>query len=165
MDEDEEEDSSEDEEPEAGPSTAKGKAKAATEGEDDDEDAEEEEDNEADEGGEEAEEAPQPIPSAPPRILLTTSPGPSKPTYHFCDDLKSVFPGGEFFKRPKGRGYELGRVARWGAKRGFNAMVIVNEDHKKPSKSACSPPQNQADSRRHHDHQPSRWPDCVLQAH
>ena len=72
-------------------------------------------------------------PSASPRILLTTSPAPCKETYQFCDDLKNVFPGGDFFKRPKGRGFELGRVARWAAKRAYGAVIIVNEDHKKPS--------------------------------
>lgn len=137
MDEDEDEDGDDEEEEEedaeAKPS-AKGKGKAVEEGD------EEEGGDEAEEGAEEeaeaAEEQPAPIPTGPPRILITTSPGPSKPTYAFCDDLKSIFPGGEFFKRPKGRGFELGRVARWGAKRGFQAVVIVNEDHKAPSEWA-----------------------------
>ena len=134
MDEDEEEEE-EDEEPEAGPSRARGKAVAAADG-DAEEDEDEEGDEEEDEAEDEEEEQQQaPPPSAPPRILLTTSPGPSKPTYAFCDDLRSVFPGGEFFKRPKGRGYELGRVARWGAKRGYNVVMVVNENHKKPSES------------------------------
>ena len=77
-------------------------------------------------------------PAAPPRILLTTSPAPCKETYQFCDDLKNVFPGGDFFKRPKGRGFELGRVARWAAKRAYGAVIIVNEDHKKPSELGFS---------------------------
>lgn len=74
-----------------------------------------------------------------PRILITTSPSPCKQTYQFCDDLKNVFPGGEFFKRPKGRGFEIGRVSRWASKRGYQALIVVNEDHKIPSESAvCS---------------------------
>lgn len=81
---------------------------------------------------EEEEEADLP-PPAPPRILVTTSPSPCKETYQFCDDLRSIFPGGQFFKRPKGRGFELGRVARWAAKRGFAAVIAVNQDHKTPS--------------------------------
>ncbi|KAL7420862.1 Ribosome production factor 1 [Cryptotrichosporon argae] len=114
--------------------------------EDDDDEGEEDRDDEGAEAApdagpsgstgepeEEAETPAEPPVLADPRILITTSPGPSKPTYHFCDDLKSVFPGGEFFKRPKGRGFEMGRVARWAAKRGFNAVVVVNEDHKKPN--------------------------------
>lgn len=73
---------------------------------------------------------------SPPRILITTSPSPCKQTYQFCDDLKNVFPGGEFFKRPKGRGFEIGRVSRWASKRGYRALIVVNEDHKIPSESA-----------------------------
>lgn len=68
-----------------------------------------------------------------PRILITTSPSPCKQTYQFCDDLKNVFPGGEFFKRPKGRGFEIGRVSRWASKRGYQALIVVNEDHKIPN--------------------------------
>ncbi|KAK4689253.1 ribosome production factor 1, partial [Tremellales sp. Uapishka_1] len=117
--------SDEDEEmPEAGPSTLPAQAPGG--GEDAEEERDEEEEDE-----EEVEEQPQA--GVPPKILITTSPGPSKPTYQFCDDIKAVFPGGEFFKRPKGRGYELGRVARWAAKRGYNALVVVNEDHKTPN--------------------------------
>ncbi|EAL21865.1 hypothetical protein CNBC4380 [Cryptococcus deneoformans B-3501A] len=70
---------------------------------------------------------------SPPRILITTSPSPCKQTYQFCDDLKNVFPGGEFFKRPKGRGFEIGRVSRWASKRGYRALIVVNEDHKIPN--------------------------------
>ncbi|KIY54244.1 ribosome production factor 1 [Cryptococcus deuterogattii 99/473] len=69
----------------------------------------------------------------PPRILITTSPSPCKQTYQFCDDLKNVFPGGEFFKRPKGKGFEIGRVSRWASKRGYGALIVVNEDHKIPN--------------------------------
>ena len=70
---------------------------------------------------------------AAPRILLTTSPAATKATYQFIDELRGIFPGGTSYKRPKGRGYEVGRVARWAAKRGFTAMLVVNEDHKMPS--------------------------------
>lgn len=124
-DEDMDEDEDEDAEPEAGPSGTQDEAVS-----------EDDEDNDEEVVGDEEEtaEVQQPqVPTAPPRILITTSPGPSKPTYHFCDDLKSIFPGGEFFKRPKGRGFELGRVARWSAKRGYSAVIVVNEDHKTPS--------------------------------
>jgi ribosome production factor 1 len=88
---------------------------------------------EAEAEAEEAAEATQPPSTEPPRIMITTSPSPCKATYAFCDDLKNVFPGGEFFKRPRGRGYELGRIGRWAAKRGFGAVIVVNEDHKAPS--------------------------------
>jgi ribosome production factor 1 len=108
--------------PEAGPSTIK---PTPLEGDADEEDEEEEVE-------EEEPMAPQP----PPKIMITTSPSPCKLTYNFCDELKNVFPGGQFFKRPRGKGFELGRLARWGIKRGFGAVIVVNEDHKQPSKSS-----------------------------
>jgi ribosome production factor 1 len=129
--EEESEEEDEDEEmPEAGPSTTKplteGDAPEAEKGE-----GEEGEEEEEEEAGEEEEQ----VPIAPPKIMITTSPSPCKLTYQFCDELKNVFPGGEFFKRPRGKGFELGRLARWGIKRGFGAVIVVNEDHKAPSKS------------------------------
>jgi ribosome production factor 1 len=84
-------------------------------------------------------------PGPPPRIMITTSPSPCKDTYAFCDDLRGIFPGGEFFKRPKGKGFEIGRVARWAAKRGFNAVCVVNEDHKIASKLPPGVPDRWAD--------------------
>jgi ribosome production factor 1 len=113
----------EEEMPEAGPSTIKPpSAGPSGEGEADAEpEAEEEEEQEI------------LLPQPPPKIMITTSPSPCKLTYQFCDELKNVFPGGEFFKRPRGKGFELGRLARWGIKRGFGAVIVVNEDHKAPS--------------------------------
>ncbi|WVW80757.1 hypothetical protein I302_102743 [Kwoniella bestiolae CBS 10118] len=127
--EEEEEESDEDEEmPEAGPS----KQRTTREN-----DAEEQEGDDDEEVEEEEEEQQQEIipdqPMPPPKILITTSASPCKLTYNFCDDLKNVFPGGEFFKRPRGRGYEIGRVARWAGKRGYGALIVVNEDHKAPN--------------------------------
>ncbi|EKC99702.1 hypothetical protein A1Q2_06012 [Trichosporon asahii var. asahii CBS 8904] len=137
MDQDEEDDSEEeDEEDEVASATKKRamKRKAEDDAEaEEDEDEEGEEDEEAEEEEAEDQEEQAPVMTGPPRILLTTSPGPTKATYQFCDELKNVFPGGEFFKRPKGRGFELGRVARWAAKRGYHACIVVNEDHKKPN--------------------------------
>jgi ribosome production factor 1 len=146
---DDEEDEEQDQEPQAGPSRLQGR-KARIEGEDQEMDARfemdedmpdaeegEEEDAEAEaEGDEEQEQAEAQAPPAymaPPRILLTTSPSPTKATYEFLAELRSVFPGAEVRKRLKGRGFEMGRIARWAAKREYAAMVIVNEDHKKPS--------------------------------
>ena len=77
-----------------------------------------------------------PDPDAPPtapKILLTTSPKPTRVTYAFCEDLVSVFPGSEFVKRKAGKGFELGRIAGWAAGRGFSHMIVVNEDTKKLS--------------------------------
>lgn len=125
-DEEEEEEEESDEEmteqPEAGPSRPKVAAV--------DEVAQEEEEEEEEEAAAAAE---QPMAPSIPRILLTTSPSATRTTYTFLQELESVFPGSESYKRLKGRGFELGRIARWAAKRDFQAMVIVNEDHKKPN--------------------------------
>lgn len=125
--------------PEAGPSTIRPKASAKDangdeemSGDDEGADAEAEEEEEAET------EVQEPVYAPPPKIMITTSPSPCKLTYNFCDALKSVFPGGQFFKRPRGKGFELGRLARWGIKRGFGAVIIVNEDHKQPSKLKCA---------------------------
>ncbi|EIW70093.1 hypothetical protein TREMEDRAFT_30267 [Tremella mesenterica DSM 1558] len=126
-------DEDEDRESEAGPSTVPASVPAHEDGGDvPDEDEEMSEEAKADEE-EEGQQRTEPVYGPPPKILITTSPSPGKSTYRFCDDLKNVFPGGEFFKRPKGKGFELGRVARWGIKRDFVAVIIVNEDHKEPN--------------------------------
>jgi hypothetical protein len=75
-------------------------------------------------------------PSVPPKVLITTGPQAGKATYEFCDELVGVFPGAEFVRRKKGKGFELGRIAGWAAGRGYGSMVVVNEDHKKPSERA-----------------------------
>ncbi|KAF8909293.1 anticodon-binding protein [Gymnopilus junonius] len=74
-------------------------------------------------------------PSIPPKILITTSPKASKATYEFCDELVGVFPGAEFIRRKKGKGFEVGRIAGWAADRGYKHLCVVNEDMKKPSMS------------------------------
>ncbi|KIY65109.1 Brix-domain-containing protein [Cylindrobasidium torrendii FP15055 ss-10] len=72
-------------------------------------------------------------PTTPPKILITTSPKASKPTYEFCDEITAVFPGAEFIRRKKGKGFEIGRIAGWAAGRGYKHMCVVNEDMKKPN--------------------------------
>ncbi|KAK0202766.1 anticodon-binding protein [Desarmillaria ectypa] len=72
-------------------------------------------------------------PTVPPKILITTSPKASKATYDFCDEISGVFPGAEFIRRKKGKGFELGRIAGWAAGRGYKHMCVVNEDMKKPN--------------------------------
>lgn len=131
--EEEDDDEDEDEEmPEAGPSTAR-LAISDTQQDATGDAAGEDEANEAEEEEEAVEEEQPTAPQPPPKIMITTSPSPCKLTYQFCDELKNVFPGGQFFKRPRGKGFELGRLARWGIKRGFGAVIVVNEDHKMPS--------------------------------
>ena len=72
-------------------------------------------------------------PSIPPKVLITTSPKATRTTYDFCDELVGIFPGAEFVRRKKGKGFEIGVIAGWAAGRGYGAMIVVNEDMKKPS--------------------------------
>lgn len=123
-----------------GPSSAAKMKKRQTDEDEDMEDNEGEDDAEEGEqdGEDETSTKPSPFPTGPfsdepPRILLTTSPHATQATHAFMGELRSVLPGGEVYKRLKGRGFEVGRIARWAAKREFKAMVIVNEDHKTPN--------------------------------
>ena len=77
-------------------------------------------------------------PNTPPKVLITTSPKVTKVTYNFCEELVDIFPGSEFIRRKKGRGFEMGRIAGWAADRGYQKMLVVNEDVKKPSKLPCT---------------------------
>ncbi|WWC65257.1 uncharacterized protein I303_107874 [Kwoniella dejecticola CBS 10117] len=128
--EDGEDEDKDEEMPEAGPSNPRPNASPPQAEEDDD-------DEDLDEGAEGEEEEQQEVvsdqPLPPPKILITTSASPCKLTYNFVEDLKNVFPGGESFKRPRGKGFEIGRVARWAGKRGYQALIVVNEDHKAPN--------------------------------
>ena len=76
-------------------------------------------------------------PSIPPKVLITTSPYASSASWAFCDELVGVFPGAEFFKRRKSTFRSkipaMGTIAGWAVKRGYSSLVVVNEDHKKPS--------------------------------
>lgn len=69
----------------------------------------------------------------PPKVLITTSQKATKGTFQFCEELVSVFPGAEFIRRKRGHGFEMGRIAGWAGNRGYGAMMVVNEDMKKPS--------------------------------
>lgn len=78
----------------------------------DDEDDEEEEGADAEElaapeeGGIDAIPASRSAPGGPakdPKILITTSQKVCKETYTFAEELRGIFPGGEFFKRPGGK--------------------------------------------------------------
>jgi ribosome production factor 1 len=72
-------------------------------------------------------------PLAPQKVLITTSPRSTKVTYEFCEELVTIFPGAELIRRKKGKGFEIGRIASWAANRGYNNMIVVNEDRKMPS--------------------------------
>ncbi|RPD64360.1 Brix-domain-containing protein [Lentinus tigrinus ALCF2SS1-6] len=72
-------------------------------------------------------------PGVPPKVLITTSSKATRVTYDFCDELVGVFPGAEFIRRKKGKGFEMGRIAGWAANRGYSHLMVVNEDMKKPN--------------------------------
>jgi ribosome production factor 1 len=72
-------------------------------------------------------------PTIPPKVLITSSPKATRATYEFCDELVGIFPGAEFHRRPKTRGFEMGKIAGWAAGRGFSNLIVVNENTKKPS--------------------------------
>ncbi|KAI0763794.1 Brix-domain-containing protein [Trametes elegans] len=72
-------------------------------------------------------------PTIPPKVLVTTSPKATRTTYDFCDELVGVFPGAEFIRRKKGKGFEIGRIAGWAANRDYTHLMVVNEDMKKPN--------------------------------
>jgi len=72
-------------------------------------------------------------PTRPPRVLITTSPKATRVTYEFCEELSGIFPGAEFYRRPKGQGFEMGKIAGWAAKRGYSNLLVVNENTKKPN--------------------------------
>lgn len=76
-------------------------------------------------------------PTVPPKVLVTTSPKASKSTYDFCDELVGIFPGAEYIRRKKGKGFEIFRIAGWAAERGYKHLLVVNEDMKKPSVLSC----------------------------
>ncbi|TNY21657.1 anticodon-binding protein [Rhodotorula diobovata] len=89
---------------------------------------------------------PQPTPSGflPPdaKVLITTSPGkpPAPFTKQFLDDLQALLGGKKRAdvvprRSPK---FELGRVARWARKRGYGAIMVVGEDHAKPTTMTMS---------------------------
>lgn len=42
-------------------------------------------------------------PAKDPKILITTSAKVCKETYAFAEELRGIFPGGQFFKRPGGK--------------------------------------------------------------
>ncbi|KAH7335462.1 Brix-domain-containing protein [Rhizoctonia solani] len=72
-------------------------------------------------------------PTKGPKVLITTSQRATKASFQFCEELVSVFPGAEFIRRKRGHGFEIGRIAGWAANRGYSAMIVVNEDTKKPN--------------------------------
>ncbi|GAA5899189.1 rRNA-binding ribosome biosynthesis protein RPF1 [Sporobolomyces salmoneus] len=81
-------------------------------------------------------------PATEPKVLITTSPGkPPHPfTKTFLDDLQALLGGKKRAdvvprRSPK---FEMGRVARWARGRGYGCIMVVGEDHAKPSSLTVS---------------------------
>ncbi|EPQ56372.1 Brix-domain-containing protein [Gloeophyllum trabeum ATCC 11539] len=72
-------------------------------------------------------------PTIPPKVLVTTGFKATKATYDFCDEISTIFPGAEFIRRKKGKGFEMGKIAMWAGARGYTNLCVVNEDQKKPN--------------------------------
>lgn len=74
-------------------------------------------------------------------ILLTTSPRPHGPTYAFMNEFQSLLGGKKhvhIVPRKNAR-FELSKVCKWAAKRGYGAILVVGEDlHGKPGEHALS---------------------------
>ena len=51
-------------------------------------------------------------------------------TLQFIEELQRIIPNSEIFVR---RGYDLKKIIPEAAKRGFTALIVVNEDKKVPS--------------------------------
>ncbi|GAA5855109.1 hypothetical protein JCM8547_002384 [Rhodosporidiobolus lusitaniae] len=90
--------------------------------------------------------APEPtasgMPPPEPKMLITTSPGkpPAPYTKSFLEDLQALLGGktrADIVPRRSPK-FELGKVARWARKRGYGAIAVVGEDHKKPTSLTVS---------------------------
>eukprot|EP00004_Rigifila_ramosa_P021688 TRINITY_DN5817_c0_g1_i1.p1 TRINITY_DN5817_c0_g1~~TRINITY_DN5817_c0_g1_i1.p1 ORF type:complete len:328 (+),score=98.82 TRINITY_DN5817_c0_g1_i1:145-984(+) len=64
----------------------------------------------------------------PPKILLTSSLAPSKPTHQFISELMQIIPNSEYYKR---KNYEVKQIVEYACNREYTAIIITNEDKKK----------------------------------
>lgn len=71
------------------------------------------------------------------RVLITTTPKPSKQLMIFLDEMQSLLGGkrhADIVPRKNSR-FQISKVSNWAAKRGYGALLVVGEDHKEPSAS------------------------------
>lgn len=86
--------------------------------EEDDDDSDEEEEEDEDE-------------NTDPKILITTTELKiSFKTYKLCRELTRVLPNAHYFYRKNVR---ISKVIPEAVKRNYSALILINEDHKKPS--------------------------------
>lgn len=72
----------------------------------------------------------------PAKILLTTTPKPDKRIHPFLRELKSLFGGDNHveLRVRKNQRFELSKVCKWAAKRGYRALAVVGDLHHDSSK-------------------------------
>ena len=63
-----------------------------------------------------------------PRLLLTTSKAPTSVTFDFLRELALIFPNTEYYKRGT---YEMKKICKFAANRGFTNVMVVHEEKKK----------------------------------
>ena len=74
-------------------------------------------------------------------ILLTTSPRPHGPTYAFLKEFQSLLGGNKYahIVPRKNARFDLSKICRWAAKRGYGAILVFGEDlHGSPGKTLVS---------------------------
>jgi ribosome production factor 1 len=70
--------------------------------------------------------------SSDPKILITTHDLKiSSKTYKLCRELSRILPNADYFYRKNVR---LSKMIPEAIKRNYSAIIVINEDHKKPSK-------------------------------
>ncbi|EDO43977.1 predicted protein [Nematostella vectensis] len=65
-----------------------------------------------------------------PKVLITSSDRPKHPTVQFMEELCRVIPNSEVRQR---KGRDLKKIIPQAQAKGYTAMIIINEDHKKPN--------------------------------
>jgi ribosome production factor 1 len=63
------------------------------------------------------------------RTLITTSPNPTKISYHFMTVLQSIFPLSDTIRRGSNK-YTIQEIAKFASNRGYSNLIVVNEDRK-----------------------------------
>lgn len=64
-----------------------------------------------------------------PRILMTTNRRPKHKIFDFMKEIKSAFPGVEYYER---KNFEIKKVIEWAKDRGFTDLMLWYEKHGKP---------------------------------
>ncbi|KAI0321053.1 anticodon-binding protein, partial [Amylostereum chailletii] len=84
-------------------------------------------------------------PTIAPKVLITTPPKATCVSYELCEEVVRISPGAELIRRPKGRGFEMGRIAGWAAGRGSacfsrsRVWVLFDIRHRMPPLSCVFP--------------------------